>query len=128
MYDIRRIVTLTQIIIILSLSLLTFASPQSISPFAVRINKCCEKFEVIQDGRCIDAKSADENGTDTWEPIFTSESGEMNVNVQDFKFVIGLPDCGGMQMWPVYQYPSVRNSCFLFYKLILTQKTIISER
>lgn len=103
-------VILSKLIIILSLSLLTLASPQSISPFAVRINKCCEKFEVVQDGKCTDAKIADDNGTDTWEPIFTSEVGEMNVNVQDFKFVIGLPDCGGMQMWPVYQYPSVRVS------------------
>lgn len=100
-----------KIILILSCYLPpAFLSPQSISPFAVRINKCCERFEVIQDGRCTNAKTADENGTDTWEPIFTSESGEMNVNVQDFKFVIGLPDCGGMQMWPVYQYPTVRLS------------------
>lgn len=112
-------VIFSKVIIISSLSLLTFASPQSISPFAVRVNKCCEKFEVIQDGRCTDAKVADENGTETWEPIFTSESGEMNVNVQDFKFVIGLPDCGGMQMWPVYQYPSVRMVFYPFRNGIL---------
>ncbi|XP_063704492.1 probable G-protein coupled receptor Mth-like 5 [Culicoides brevitarsis] len=101
------------IFLVFALVTRAMASPQSISPFAVRINKCCERFEVIQDGRCTDAKTADENGTDTWQPIFTSESGEMNVHVQDFKFVIGLPDCGGMQMWPVYQYPSSTDKLML---------------
>lgn len=101
------------ILFLLSLLSSIFGSPQSISPFAVRINKCCEKFEVIQDGRCTNAKTVDDNGTDTWQPIFTSESGETNVNVKDFKFIIGLPDCGGMQMWSVYQYPSSADKLML---------------
>lgn len=104
---------LLQILLTIFFTLLTitntqvYASPQIDTGYAVPINKCCERFEVIQDGKCTIAKTID-NETETWQPIFTSEHGEMNINVPRFKFIIGLPACGGMQLWPVYQYPTVR--------------------
>lgn len=88
----------------------TGAEPQSYTTqTVVKVNKCCERFEVIKDGRCVDARTLnDGNGTDTFEPIFTAvDTGEPNVNIADYKFLIGYPDCKSMQMWPIYQYPSV---------------------
>lgn len=43
--------------------------------------------------------------TAVWSPLFTGYDGEQNVQVKDFRFAIGLPDCGPMQMWPIHHYP-----------------------
>jgi hypothetical protein len=45
-----------------------------------------------------------------WEPRFTGYDGKLNVKVNEYKFLIGLPDCGKMQIWPVYHDPTVRNN------------------
>lgn len=94
---------------VLAVSLVVEASPQKFTdPYIVKVNKCCEKFEVIFESRCTDARKLN-NGTATFEPVFTSvETGEMNINVADYKFIIGKPDCGSLQVWPIYQYPSVK--------------------
>lgn len=39
--------------------------------------------------------------------MFTSYSGEQNRPVEHFKFVIGVPNCGSKQMWPVLHYAGV---------------------
>lgn len=38
--------------------------------------------------------------------MFTSYEGLQNMPV-DFKFVIGIPNCGSLQMWPIYHYLGV---------------------
>lgn len=42
-----------------------------------------------------------------WQPIFTGYDGRENVQVEEFYYAIGVPDCGPMQMWPVYHYQTV---------------------
>lgn len=42
-----------------------------------------------------------------WSPIFTDYNGAGNVQVPEFYFAVGIPECGRMQMWPIYYYPSV---------------------
>ncbi len=37
----------------------------------------------------------------------------MNVKVDDYHFLIGQPDCGKMQKWPVYHDPQVSSKIFL---------------
>lgn len=39
--------------------------------------------------------------------MFTSYSGDQNRPVEHFKFVIGVPNCGSKQMWPVLHYAGV---------------------
>lgn len=39
--------------------------------------------------------------------MFTGLDGQENVQVAEFYFAIGLPDCGPLQMWPIYHYPTV---------------------
>lgn len=46
-----------------------------------------------------------------WSPTFTGYDGRINVKVDGYQYLIGLPDCGKMQMWPVYNDPQV---CKLF--------------
>lgn len=41
-----------------------------------------------------------------WDPVFTGYNGQDNVQVGEFKFVIGMPDCGPLQLWPIYHYPT----------------------
>jgi len=36
--------------------------------------------------------------------MFTNIGGESN---RPIKFVIGIPNCGSMQMWPIYHYTGV---------------------
>ncbi|XP_020813667.1 probable G-protein coupled receptor Mth-like 5 isoform X2 [Drosophila serrata] len=67
-------------------------------PHLVLVNKCCEKFEIHVDSECQYV-----NETDYFQPMFTSYGGEQNRHVS-FKFVIGIPNCGSMQMWPIYHY------------------------
>ncbi|XP_043653177.1 probable G-protein coupled receptor Mth-like 5 isoform X1 [Drosophila teissieri] len=70
----------------------------SSDPHLVLVNKCCEKFEIHVDHECQQV-----NETDYFQPMFTSYGGEQNRPV-NFKFVIGIPNCGSMQMWPIYHY------------------------
>lgn len=49
--------------------------------------------------------------TAPWSPVFTGYDGEQNVQVADFWFAIGMPDCGPMQMWPIYHYYMVWLLC-----------------
>lgn len=44
--------------------------------------------------------------TGVWDPVFTGYNGQDNVQVGDFKFVIGSPDCGPLQLWPIFHYPN----------------------
>lgn len=75
-------------------------------PNLVKINKCCEKFEIIVDNRCTDAREL--NAT-TWKPTFTGFDGSENLKVDNYKFIVGKPDCGSMQLWDVYNDPVVRH-------------------
>ncbi|EDV49456.1 probable G-protein coupled receptor Mth-like 5 isoform X2 [Drosophila erecta] len=70
----------------------------SSDPHLVLVYKCCEKFEIHVDHGCRQV-----NETDYFQPMFTSYGGEQNRPV-NFKFVIGIPNCGSMQMWPIYHY------------------------
>ncbi|XP_039491440.1 probable G-protein coupled receptor Mth-like 5 isoform X2 [Drosophila santomea] len=70
----------------------------SSDPNLVLVNKCCEKFEIHVDHECLQV-----NETNYFQPMFTSYGGEQNRPV-NFKFVIGIPNCGSMQMWPIYHY------------------------
>nr|CAD7197073.1 unnamed protein product [Timema douglasi] len=69
---------------------------------AVRVQKCCESFELMIDRRCLHQNDTD---IEPWTPMFTSETGHDNVQVPAFKFVIGIPECGSRQQWPIYHYP-----------------------
>nr|CAD7429778.1 unnamed protein product [Timema monikensis] len=64
--------------------------------------KCCESFELMIDRRCLHQNDSD---IEPWTPMFTSETGHDNVQVPAFKFVIGIPECGSRQQWPIYHYP-----------------------
>ncbi|KAJ6639547.1 putative G-protein coupled receptor Mth-like 5 [Pseudolycoriella hygida] len=74
-------------------------------PNAVRVNKCCEKNEILVDLRCTTVNST----SGLWQPIFTGYDGRDNVQVGEFWFAVGVPDCGPMQMWPVYHYQTSRD-------------------
>lgn len=40
-----------------------------------------------------------------WKPVFTGYNGQGNVQVSDYKFLVGTPECGPIQQWPIYHYP-----------------------
>nr|CAD7409143.1 unnamed protein product [Timema cristinae] len=75
---------------------------QLIESDVVRVQKCCESFELMIDRRCLHQNDSD---IEPWTPMFTSETGHDNVQVPAFKFVIGIPECGSRQQWPIYHYP-----------------------
>ncbi|XP_001359641.4 probable G-protein coupled receptor Mth-like 5 isoform X2 [Drosophila pseudoobscura] len=74
------------------------SGPAPADPGLVMVNKCCEKFEIHVDSECQQV-----NQTDYFQPMFTSYGGDQNRPVR-FKFIIGIPNCGSMQMWPIYHY------------------------
>ncbi|XP_017848522.1 probable G-protein coupled receptor Mth-like 5 isoform X2 [Drosophila busckii] len=76
------------------------AAPAATDVNLVLVNKCCEKFEIHVNNICQQV-----NQTDYFQPMFTSYGGEQNQDVAHFKFVIGVPNCGSKQMWPVLHYP-----------------------
>ncbi|XP_062564547.1 probable G-protein coupled receptor Mth-like 5 [Armigeres subalbatus] len=95
-------------------SVATSTTPQKnngANPNAVRINKCCEKFEVMYDGKCTVADSI--NAT-SWIPQFTGRNGEQNIQVEAIKYIIGAPDCGTMQKWPIFHYEKSEDKLILF--------------
>jgi hypothetical protein len=42
-----------------------------------------------------------------WSPTFTDYDGKRNVKVEEYQYLIGQPDCGKMQVWPVFNDPQV---------------------
>lgn len=92
-------------------SVLSDPTPSKYNHDAVLINKCCEKFEVMLDGKCTVAE--DINAT-VWKPQFTGRNGEQNARVESFKYVIGAPDCGSMQKWPIFHYEKSEDKLILF--------------
>uniref|UniRef100_A0A182XKI4 G-protein coupled receptors family 2 profile 2 domain-containing protein n=1 Tax=Anopheles quadriannulatus TaxID=34691 RepID=A0A182XKI4_ANOQN len=77
----------------------------------VRVNKCCEKFEVVYDGKCTVASTV--NAT-VWKPEFIGRKGERNVQVDNYRFIIGLPDCGTKQKFNIYEYHDSYDKLILF--------------
>lgn len=56
-----------------------------------------------------------------WEPTFTGYEGKLNVKVDEYKYLIGLPDCGEMQMWDVYHDPQVTITFIVIESQLFTQ-------
>uniref|UniRef100_A0A182JSW4 G-protein coupled receptors family 2 profile 2 domain-containing protein n=1 Tax=Anopheles christyi TaxID=43041 RepID=A0A182JSW4_9DIPT len=83
----------------------------SMTASSVRINKCCEKFEVMYDGKCTVAATV--NAT-VWKPEFIGRKGERNVPVDNYRFIIGLPDCGTKQKFNIYEYHDSYDKLILF--------------
>ncbi|KAG5672697.1 hypothetical protein PVAND_002806 [Polypedilum vanderplanki] len=78
---------------------------------SVKINKCCEKFEIFVDERCTSIQAANTTG---FSPSFTGYDGKTDVKVENIQYLIGQPDCGKMQMWAVYDFPQNHDYLFLF--------------
>uniref|UniRef100_A0A1B0FJ82 G-protein coupled receptors family 2 profile 2 domain-containing protein n=1 Tax=Glossina morsitans morsitans TaxID=37546 RepID=A0A1B0FJ82_GLOMM len=87
----------------------------------VRVNKCCEKFEIYNDSECTQV-----NEIDYFRPVFTSYKGEHNVSVK-YKFVIGLPACGSTQSWPICHYQGSPDKLVLLEDGKLRHYTITQE-
>ncbi|KAF5271726.1 hypothetical protein FQA39_LY08049 [Lamprigera yunnana] len=66
----------------------------------IKVNKCCEMDEVLFEDHCVHANRINET---VWKPLFTSENGKTNVQV-NYILVTGSPDCGSMQEWPIYHH------------------------
>ncbi|XP_050306136.1 probable G-protein coupled receptor Mth-like 5 isoform X2 [Anthonomus grandis grandis] len=66
----------------------------------VPVPKCCRPEEILIGSMCTRV-----NGTSRWYPKFTSKEGLSNIPV-DYSLVIGRPNCGHMQLWPIYHYES----------------------
>ncbi|RZC35777.1 G-protein coupled receptor Mth-like 5 [Asbolus verrucosus] len=84
--------------------LLIVASVKSEIPnkleISVGVNKCCEESELYEGKHCTPINSTYETA---WKPIFTREDGTTNVQIK-YRLVIGLPDCGPKDPWPIYHY------------------------
>ncbi|XP_057663765.1 probable G-protein coupled receptor Mth-like 5 isoform X1 [Diorhabda carinulata] len=65
----------------------------------VKVNKCCRKKEIYIGKHCVLTNTT----TEEWKPLFVTEKGVSNVQV-NYELIIGLPDCGHMQRWPIYHY------------------------
>lgn len=63
-----------------------------------------------------------------WSPVFTDYNGDSNVQVKDFYLAVGVPECGRMQMWPIYYYPSVCHLRFEFMDFFFTGICIFQSR
>ncbi|KAL0869159.1 hypothetical protein ABMA27_007447 [Loxostege sticticalis] len=66
--------------------------------YGVKINKCCEKEQIMVDLSC---RLADSVNQSLWEPKFMTEDGK-KAKVDNYDFVIGLPDCENTQMRAIY--------------------------
>lgn len=66
----------------------------------IRINKCCEKFEILLDSVCT---IANDTNSDTFKPSIKDDNG--NDIKFNYTFIIGTPKCGSTQIWPIYHYP-----------------------
>ncbi|XP_017768553.1 PREDICTED: probable G-protein coupled receptor Mth-like 5 [Nicrophorus vespilloides] len=66
----------------------------------VRVNKCCEENEIYVQNYCTNINETRET---KWRPIFTSEHGRSNQQI-DYFIATGSPDCGSHQQWSIYHY------------------------
>ncbi|PNF18782.1 putative G-protein coupled receptor Mth-like 5 [Cryptotermes secundus] len=66
----------------------------------VRVQKCCERHELMVDSRCVHGNETD---TGVWSPLFTDEDGQSNVQIPGFNLIIGIPQCP-RQLWSIYHY------------------------
>uniref|UniRef100_A0A6P7G6G2 Probable G-protein coupled receptor Mth-like 5 n=1 Tax=Diabrotica virgifera virgifera TaxID=50390 RepID=A0A6P7G6G2_DIAVI len=65
----------------------------------VKVNKCCEKNEIYIGKHCVKTNKTSEE----WRPLFVTEKGVSNQQI-NYTLVIGRPDCGHVQTWPIYHY------------------------
>ncbi|XP_023025207.1 G-protein coupled receptor Mth-like 5 [Leptinotarsa decemlineata] len=65
----------------------------------VKVNKCCEENEIYLGRYCMKVNKTNEE----WRPLFTTDKGIGNLQT-NYTLVTGLPDCGHMQLWPIYHY------------------------
>lgn len=68
----------------------------------IAVNKCCERSELMVDGRC---RHVDETNSTAWSPIFSDAQGHDNVQVKGFTLLIGVPKCYSRQQFPIYHIP-----------------------
>lgn len=66
----------------------------------VKVNKCCEPYELYVGNSCTHINRTNESA---WHPIFTTEKGITNQQVQ-YTLVTGEPDCGSVQQWGILHY------------------------
>lgn len=59
-----------------------------------------------------------------WSPTFTGYEGKQNVKVDEYRYLIGNPDCGKMQMWPVYHDPEVRFEFQPFWSFLIIKEHV----
>lgn len=52
-----------------------------------------------------------------WKPEFIGRKGERNVQVDNYRFIIGLPDCGTKQKFNIYEYHDVSIECSCFARI-----------
>ncbi|KAH1007750.1 probable G-protein coupled receptor Mth-like 5 [Dendroctonus ponderosae] len=62
------------------------------------VPKCCQQDQIFLGKYCTSV-----NKTNQWHPLFTSEIGKPNLQV-NHRLIIGMPNCGHMQLWPIYHY------------------------
>lgn len=67
--------------------------------YPVIVQKCCNPDKILIGKYCTEV-----NGT-LWHPLFSSENGQTNLQI-DYRLSIGTPNCGHMQLWPIYHYKS----------------------
>ncbi|XP_072391044.1 probable G-protein coupled receptor Mth-like 5 [Diabrotica undecimpunctata] len=65
----------------------------------VKVNKCCEKNEIYIGKHCVKTNKTSEE----WMPLFVTEKGVSNLQI-NYTLIIGRPDCGHVQTWPIYHY------------------------
>ncbi|XP_063231397.1 probable G-protein coupled receptor Mth-like 5 isoform X1 [Bacillus rossius redtenbacheri] len=87
---------------VLAVSFLCMRMIEVAAQGVVRVQKCCERFELMIDNRCAHKNESD---SEVWNPVFSSESGQDNVQVPLFRLVIGQPECGARLKWPIFHYP-----------------------
>ncbi|CAG9821362.1 unnamed protein product [Phaedon cochleariae] len=73
--------------------------PKNDNTQLVKVNKCCDKNKIYMGKHCTAVNQTSEE----WRPLFTTEKGATNLQ-KNYSLVIGLPDCGHMQLWPIYHY------------------------
>ncbi|PSN56907.1 putative G-protein coupled receptor Mth-like 5 [Blattella germanica] len=80
---------------------------------SVKVYKCCEKYEVMLSGYCTKSNET------KWKPMFMAEDGTSNIQIPGFKTIIGIPQCGSRQAWPIYHYQDSNDKLMLLPNGIL---------
>lgn len=65
----------------------------------VSVNKCCERAELMVDGKC---RRAELTNATAWSPVFSDAHGKDNQQVKGFTLLIGVPKCYTRQQFPIY--------------------------